>query len=483
MVRCFLLVFYTGEDDNDVDGSEVLTFKGFVSVARTFYRIYLSCIDSLRRRAWPLLLPDEISWGGESTTTKATTTATTTTLSDRDRQMVRWDVDRCALSGDAKQTLVHIIEQSCHCYYQGYHFICATVFRIFGAHDVLSTIYILRRLYLSHLGQYVAPHDLPIVRLVQLMGPPMLYCIDPELYNVVDECTFAVGSILTWFAAAAATSPQSQSSSLQHQQQQQNHHHHYHDLAPRLFDAFVASHPLLPLYLSFAVLLRDKPFILDEPMYVHQPPLFHRQQHDDDDDVDGLLRQAVALMGRLPPHQRLWLITSHYYGDGVVEDLLSTAASNSLLRLVTPESSVSAVAAMFATSTGPPAWATTTATTTTTVSTCAAAAIAFPHAYMAAGLGRPKKSPPYKQVLAWLVAWLATLTGIGGGFCCWWREEKIMKRSDTTTIGTTSTTSSHTLNENKTAAKSLSNPLLADTRSAPSPPPPPLMNEERLQHG
>jgi hypothetical protein len=300
-------------------------------------------LDSLRRLAWPLLLlpppiDELISWEFS--------------LSDQDRRAVQWDVDRCAMTLEEKQVLVNVIEQSCRYYYQGYHQIAAHVLRLWDQNPQ-PTIHMLRRLYLSHLGHYVGPNDLPVVRLVQLMGPPMLYHMDMDLYQVMgdDSYTFSIGSILTWFVAS--------------------------DQADRLFDAFIASHPLLPLYLSLAILLQHKPIILDEPMNVHK--ILCCVNDSSDMNIEALLDRAIQLMGRIPPNQRLWLLASHYYGDGAVEDLLCTAVSNALLRLVAPESITTFTARR----------SSITSTATTSIINFATT---FPRAFLAAGLARPPLS-------------------------------------------------------------------------------------------
>lgn len=282
----------------------------------------------MRRRAYQALLPENIYWNY-------------TSLSDKDRQAVRWDVERCDMGN--KEVLIDVIEQSCRFYYQGYHQIAKTILRIFQ-NDADITIYILRRLYVMHLGQFVANDDLPLVRLVQLMGPPMLCAIDYELYQVIEEYSFSVSWILTWFSTS--------------------------DQAPRLIDALVSSHTLFPLYMSFALLIQHRSLILEDPMCAHKPlPI---------PNADALVGMAVDLMARIPPNQRLWLVTSRYYGDGAVEELLTTVASNSLLRLATPES-IDQLSSP-----------------------------SSPRASIAAGMGRPKP-PRSKRLLVWCVALVASM--------------------------------------------------------------------------
>jgi hypothetical protein len=293
----------------------------------------------------------------------------------------------------------------------------------------------------------------------------MLYCFDRDLYDVMDdgECTtFSVGPVLTWFVATAntASSYQTLSSSSHHQDSNSNN-----ALLSRLFDAFVASHPLLPLYCSFALLLQHKPTILDDPLLVHRP-LQLRPLPDDNEQhggVDSLIDRALDLMGRLPPNRRLWLVASHYYGDGAIEDLLSTASSNSLLRLVAPESYCVSTSTMSTTTTTHFKMKRKPSSETTTTTP-------FPRAYIALGRGRPTspKQQRYKKMLAWILA--AVLASL-----CWgWRRLKSPTESTTDITGAVVVVAHY----DETTAESLSpDPLLVVAERATQSPPP-LANEE-----
>lgn len=170
--------------------------------------------------------------------------------------------------------------------------------------DTTRSAQVLQRLYDSHLGKFVSANDLPLSRFLQWMVLPTIWFLDEELHDTLSEHepTFCAPWILTWF------------SNLEE---------------PRLFDAFIAAHPLLPFYCSMVLVLEHKTEIQHDAMTVHKPlPV---------EDSEKLLTESLNLMGRVPPH-KLWVIASHYHGDGEVKELLRQGPeADALLTLAASE--------------------------------------------------------------------------------------------------------------------------------------------------
>ena len=248
----------------------------------------LGVIDGLRQQAWPLLVDSH----QEEPLPRI--------LSTKDEQCVQWDVKRWI--GQKSELLVQVIERSCRFYYQGYHQVASVMLKTMQDTDLSAQV--LQRLYDTHLGKFVSANDLPLSRFLQWMVLPTIWFLDSELHGILaeQEPTFCAPWILTWF------------SSLEE---------------PRMFDAFIAAHPLFPFYCSMVLVLEHKEQILQDAMTVHKPLQV--------DDSEKLLTESLQLMGRLPPH-KLWVIASHYHGDGEVKELLREGPlANALLTLAAPE--------------------------------------------------------------------------------------------------------------------------------------------------
>jgi len=129
-------------------------------------------------------------------------------------------------------------------YYQGYHDVCAIVTVVMGMQDAFS---VMEKLSLHYLSDAMQESMQPIMNQLDL-----LYVLtkqgDAALYSfLIDSDTppyFAVSWVLTWFS---------------------------HDVenikaVKRLFDLFICSNPLMPVYVSTALILENADIILSAEM-------------------------------------------------------------------------------------------------------------------------------------------------------------------------------------------------------------------------
>ena len=83
------------------------------------------------------------------------------------------------------------------------------------------------------------------------------------------EYQFALQKVLTWHSMSADSSKRSVENSSEKEEEESRN-----ECVKRVFDLFLASHPLMPVYLTVAVLLRERESIIEA-----------RNELDDDDDV------------------------------------------------------------------------------------------------------------------------------------------------------------------------------------------------------
>ena len=121
-------------------------------------------------------------------------------------------------------------------YYQGFHDITSLFYLIYQKKTHLSAA-ILRKLAKGHLRDATQQDFSNVMTPLEIVFYPMLQKINEEIhdYFVCRDLgpTVIMPWIITWFA----------------------HDIHDAECASRLFDAFLASHPLMPLYISVALLV------------------------------------------------------------------------------------------------------------------------------------------------------------------------------------------------------------------------------------
>lgn len=126
------------------------------------------------------------------------------------------------------------------CYYQGFHDICLVFLLTLGEHAGFVAA---EKATLFFLRDSTAPTLQPVVETLSLLIP-LIQIYDPQLGNFLVQADtkpfFALSWMITWFA---------------------------HDVeklsdVQRIFDFFLANHPLMPLYLSAAVVMSQKQELL-----------------------------------------------------------------------------------------------------------------------------------------------------------------------------------------------------------------------------
>eukprot|EP00668_Euglena_longa_P033299 GGOE01042845.1.p1 GENE.GGOE01042845.1~~GGOE01042845.1.p1 ORF type:complete len:404 (+),score=79.05 GGOE01042845.1:111-1322(+) len=131
----------------------------------------------------------------------------------------------------------------CLHYYQGLHDVAA-LFLVHVGEELAAPL--LLRVMTHHLREFLHERIDGVIELLRLM-PPLLMAEDPVLGHFLvdadlgERCHFALSWVLTWFAHPLDR--------------------HF-DLTLRLFDFFLATHPLMPMYLSVAVVLHRREAVL-----------------------------------------------------------------------------------------------------------------------------------------------------------------------------------------------------------------------------
>jgi hypothetical protein len=275
---------------------DVATTKGLVS-------------GSLRKRAWPYLL-DAKATDVYGTGDEASTYRRHASVSHKDSAVVDADIDRSLWKFSEGWTdeeraierarLKNIInaclegnEQGIY-YYQGLHDVASVLLLVCGegaAHGMLH------RLMRCHLRDCTRATMDPAVRTLRLLYP-ILRRADKELYDCIHGLSliepalempyFALSWYMTWFAH--------DTDSLE-------------DVS-RLFDLFMASHPLMSLYVAAEVLVGARKQILKlgkgknasvEDVYAYLNRLSITGPGRP--GVEELIKRAVALFKAVPPQE------------------------------------------------------------------------------------------------------------------------------------------------------------------------------------
>jgi hypothetical protein len=126
-------------------------------------------------------------------------------------------------------------------YYQGLHDIAGVVLHNMG-YNVTTTTTILQRVCQSHLRDAMRENFANITWLIHAMLLPLIEQLDASVHDAlvvsdVELSNVCLSWLITWFT----------------------HDIHHHAVAGRMVDAFLAGHPLLPLY--FAVALMTHPLL------------------------------------------------------------------------------------------------------------------------------------------------------------------------------------------------------------------------------
>uniref|UniRef100_A0A8D2IYD0 TBC1 domain family member 20 n=1 Tax=Varanus komodoensis TaxID=61221 RepID=A0A8D2IYD0_VARKO len=239
--------------------------------------------DEIRRKVWPKLLGVNIYSAPPKPGTPPGAIDYSQVLLDVRRSARRFPPGMSAEQRQVLQDqLVGVILQvlSAHPelhYYQGYHDIAVTLLLVSGERPAVA---LLERLSTLHLRDFMDPTMDSTKHILNYLMP-ILQRQSPRLHDFMQRAEvgtiFALSWLITWFGHILSSS------------------HHI----LRLYDFFLASHPLMPVYFAAVVLHREEEVLAcdcDMPS-VHQllsriPP---------DLPYEALVARAHQLFQRLPP--------------------------------------------------------------------------------------------------------------------------------------------------------------------------------------
>ncbi|KAI9314244.1 rab-GTPase-TBC domain-containing protein [Dichotomocladium elegans] len=272
--------------------------------------------NSLRKQAWSLLLRhDEISKEVRSTE------------KHKDEDQVALDVARSfnaypkAISPPTREKLrikltkviTHVLRTHPRLhYYQGFHDICSVFTLVFNERDASI---LMEHVALFYIRDAMLDSLEPILRQLTMLDT-LIQKEDPKLHDHITSAGvlpyYCLSWVITWFS------------------------HDLNDLQKilRLFDLFLSSAPLMPLYMSAAIVLAQRKRILAEEsdmslLHTLLTNASKEQQHHHVDVLEQLIETALRLETAYPPltlqiesgialdevsainmFDRLWLATS-----------------------------------------------------------------------------------------------------------------------------------------------------------------------------
>lgn len=274
-----------------IEQIEVALRVGDVAALRTFACQSDGLLeDRLRRECWPLLLSvdvDRLPPCGDRRRLR----------SSRHYEQVKLDVDRSvrrfpdrmpekqrkSLQDQLLDLILWVLEEEddLH-YYQGYHDVCVTVLRVCGLR--LGQV-IAKELSKRHLRDYMCP-TMDQTRMLLDFIMPIIKEEDGELHDFMLESDvgtiFALSWVITWYGHVLAD----------------------HKYIARLFDVFLASHPLMAVYTAAAMVLHCADEVLDQEC--DMPTVHHHLVNlpaslDLSGNLDPIISLAHTLFKKHPP--------------------------------------------------------------------------------------------------------------------------------------------------------------------------------------
>jgi len=267
-------------------------------------------------------------------------------LTNSDKQSTLAKVIVAAIAGSTSTTTTKFANEApsnnrLH-YYQGFHDVASVILANISNRPELAAS-ILRKLAKSHLRDATREDFSGITCFLEIALYPLLQVLDEELHDYFIFRELGPTAFITWIITLFA------------------HDIHDSDRAGRLFDALLASHPLMPLYFSVAILVnpgcRDRIFDTDEddPAMLHVVVTgltsclvddFEYVDVDSDNfTIQDMIDTSISLMKDVPPEHLLHLAMKYDLGQS--ETLLKRGHSISLFKA--PPSWATA-------STAPPDW-------------------------------------------------------------------------------------------------------------------------------
>ncbi|KAK9861427.1 hypothetical protein WJX84_012159 [Apatococcus fuscideae] len=244
----------------------------------------------LRSKAWPVLLGiDQATFAKAEYESLAVGTHRDTSVVDVDVQRSLWsytegwsdekrDCSRAQLKSLLNAAIGH--HHGNAFYYQGLHDIASVLLFEIGERPAFL---VLRCLMTNHLRDFTRPTLEPVMELLELLMP-LLEQADLELYRHVSSSGappyFALSWLITWFAHNVPAL----------------------DQITRLFDLFVASHPLMPLYVAVIAMRASRIKLLKCDLDAAE---MHRALHNLSitafASADKLAHEAAVLFRQCPP--------------------------------------------------------------------------------------------------------------------------------------------------------------------------------------
>eukprot|EP00892_Ulva_mutabilis_P002239 jgi/Ulvmu1/12015/UM083_0028.1 len=250
---------------------------------------------ALRKKAWPLLLGISVTHTPGITRCAQKSVNGPSSRARRDEETISLDVARSlhhtnAALGDHNremmrksliQMLASVVDAETVYYYQGLHEIAGVVMLEVGENVALQ---LLARLVTTHLRDCTRHSLDAVIESLHLLYPVIRgadHELAAHLVSVGLPPYFALSWIITWFA-----------------------HHVPPKDAARLFDLFIASHPLMPMYLFAVVILKVRSKLLStETMEELHTFLVNFNIYKNGMTVDDMAMQAVKLIHDFPPER------------------------------------------------------------------------------------------------------------------------------------------------------------------------------------
>ncbi|EGG16542.1 RabGAP/TBC domain-containing protein [Cavenderia fasciculata] len=239
--------------------------------------------SALRKKIWPLLLDIDSDHIINHHNAIVEHKDTDQVAKDVERSMWRFTKGKSKLRDQKRAELTRIINAilSLHPqlhYFQGYHEIGSILLLV--TNETLSFA-MLERLSLYHINDNMLPSFSEVSKLLSLVFP-LLSLLDNQTYQFLNDSQvqsmFTISWILTWFA------------------------HNFDELEniARLYDYFLSSHPLSPLYFSVVLINHFKSNLLVlECSYDVVHSFFSTLPEDL--PLDKLIKQTQQLLEKVPP--------------------------------------------------------------------------------------------------------------------------------------------------------------------------------------
>ncbi|XP_021917586.1 TBC1 domain family member 20 isoform X3 [Zootermopsis nevadensis] len=242
--------------------------------------------DALRRKVWPKLLGLDTQAATEPPTEKELEAHAEyhQVVLDVDRSLKRFPPgipyeQRVALQDQLTRLILRVIIKYPHLrYYQGYHDVAVTFLLVVGEADAFQ---IMEKLSTEHLKECMEPTMDKTSYLLNYIYPLILR-VNPELYEYMERSGVGTMFCLPWFLTWYGHSL-----------------NQYGDVV-RLYDYFLASPRLMPLYVAVALVIHrcDEIFSVDCDMASIHSLL---SQIPDNVPFESLLKQATKLHEDYPP--------------------------------------------------------------------------------------------------------------------------------------------------------------------------------------